>query len=87
MLNYLHLVDLDGAKNKKIENLKILEKIAGNTALKIDFGGGIRSDEDLKTVFNAGARQVTAGSIAVTDPGLFHEWLTELWSRQADPGS
>jgi len=77
-LNYLHLVDLDGAKNKKIENIKILEKIAGKTNLKIDFGGGLRLYEDLITVFNAGARQVTAGSIAVTDPRLFMEWLAKL---------
>lgn len=77
-LNYLHLVDLDGAKNKKIENIKILEKIAGKTNLKIDFGGGLRLYDDLITVFNAGARQVTAGSIAVTDPRLFIEWLAKL---------
>lgn len=77
-INYLHLVDLEGAKNKKLENIKVLEKIAWKTKLKIDFGGGIRSYEDLLTAFNAGARQVTAGSIAVTDPGLFLEWLTKL---------
>jgi phosphoribosylformimino-5-aminoimidazole carboxamide ribotide isomerase len=77
-LYYIHLVDLDGAKNKKIENIKVLEKIAGKTKLKIDFGGGLRSYEDLITVFNAGARQVTAGSIAVTDPRLFMDWLTKL---------
>jgi len=77
-LNYLHLVDLDGAKNKKIENIKVLEKIAIKTNLKIDFGGGIRSYEDLQTVFNSGANQVTAGSIAVTNPRLFLEWLSML---------
>src|SRR5450759_2441446 len=77
-INYLHLVDLDGAKNRKVENIKVLEKIAWKTKLKIDFGGGLRSYEDLITVFNAGARQVTAGSIAVTDPHLFMEWLTKL---------
>ena len=77
-LKYIHLVDLDGAKNKKIENLNVLEKIAWKTNLKIDFGGGLRSYEDLITVFNAGARQITAGSIAVTDPHLFMEWLTRL---------
>lgn len=77
-INYLHLVDLDGAKNKRIENIKVLEKIAWKTKLRIDFGGGLRSYEDLITVFNAGARQVTAGSIAVTDPHLFLEWLTKL---------
>lgn len=77
-LKYLHLVDLDGAKNKKIENLKVLERIADKTKLKIDFGGGLRKYDDILTVFNAGARQVTAGSIAVTDPHLFMEWLTKL---------
>ena len=77
-LSYIHLVDLDGAKNKKIENIKVLEKIAGKTNLKIDFGGGLRSYDDLITVFNAGARQVTVGSIAVTDPLLFLEWLARL---------
>ena len=75
---YLHLVDLDGAKNKKIENIKVLEKIAWKTKLKIDFGGGIRSYDDLITAFNSGARQVTAGSIAVTDPALFIEWLSKV---------
>ena len=59
-IKYLHLVDLDGAKNKKIENLVILEKIARKTSLKIDFGGGIRSYDDVLTIINAGARQVTA---------------------------
>jgi len=81
-INFIHLVDLDGAKNKKIENIKVLEKIAGKTNLKIDFGGGLRSYEDLVTVFSAGARQVTAGSIAVTDPHLFMEWLTKLGSEK-----
>src|SRR5664280_2471822 len=77
-IDYLHLVDLDGAKNKKIENIKILEKIALKTKLKIDFGGGLRTYEDLITLFNAGARQVTIGSIAVSDPHLFLEWLMKL---------
>ncbi len=77
-INYLHLVDLDGAKNKKIENINVLEKIAWKTKLKIDFGGGLRTYEDLLTVFNAGARQATAGSIAVTDQNLFMEWLKKL---------
>jgi phosphoribosylformimino-5-aminoimidazole carboxamide ribotide isomerase len=77
-INYLHLVDLDGAKNKKVENIKVLEKIAWKTKLKIDFGGGLRSYEDIITVVNAGARQVTLGSIAVTDPDLFFECLARL---------
>jgi phosphoribosylformimino-5-aminoimidazole carboxamide ribotide isomerase len=77
-LKYIHLVDLEGAKNKKIENIKVLEKIAGKTNLKIDYGGGLRLYDDLITVFNAGARQVTAGTIAVTNPHLFMEWLSRL---------
>jgi phosphoribosylformimino-5-aminoimidazole carboxamide ribotide isomerase len=77
-LSYLHLVDLDGAKNRKMENLTVLEKIAWKTKLKIDFGGGLRSYDDLLTVFNAGARQVTAGSIAASEPNLFLEWLSKL---------
>jgi phosphoribosylformimino-5-aminoimidazole carboxamide ribotide isomerase len=75
-IKFIHLVDLDGAKNKKIENIKVLEKISAKTSLKVDFGGGIRSDEDLRMIFEAGAEQVTAGSIAVTDPGLFLKWLS-----------
>lgn len=75
---YLHLVDLDGARNKKIENIKTLEKIAAKTNLKIDFGGGLRSYDDLVTVLTSGARQITAGSIALTDPQLFLEWLEKL---------
>jgi phosphoribosylformimino-5-aminoimidazole carboxamide ribotide isomerase len=74
-ISYLHLVDLDGAKNKKIENLRVLEKIAQKTRLKIDFGGGLRTAEDVETVLNAGALQITAGSIAVTAPSVFMEWL------------
>lgn len=77
-ISYLHLVDLDGARNKKIENIKVLEKIAWKTKLKIDFGGGLRTYDDLITVLNAGARQVTAGSIAVSDPSLFLDWLAKL---------
>jgi phosphoribosylformimino-5-aminoimidazole carboxamide ribotide isomerase len=75
-ISYLHLVDLDGAKNKKIENLSVLEKICTKTNLKIDFGGGVRSDKDLRMLFNAGARQVTVGSIAVSSPELFLKWLS-----------
>ncbi len=81
-LNYLHLVDLDGARNKKMENISVLEKIAWKTNLKIDYGGGLRSYDDLITVFNAGARQVTAGSIAVTDQNLFLDWLAKLGQQK-----
>lgn len=74
-IEYLHLVDLDGAKSKKIVNYKILERIASKTDLKIDFGGGLNSEEDLQIAFNSGARQITGGSIAVNDPQTFESWL------------
>jgi phosphoribosylformimino-5-aminoimidazole carboxamide ribotide isomerase len=79
-IKYLHLVDLDGAKNKKVINHKILEKISSATNLQIDFAGGIRSDEDLRIAFNSGVRQVTAGSIAVNQPVLFLEWVNRYGS-------
>ncbi len=75
-LKYLHLVDLDGAKNKKITNYKVLELIAARTGLSIDFGGGLRTDDDLKIAFNSGARQITGGSIAINSPEKFLEWLS-----------
>lgn len=77
-IEYLHLVDLDGARNKKLKNIKVLEKIKQKTKLKIDFGGGLRNYEDVLTVLNAGARQITGGSIAVNEPGVFIEWLDKL---------
>lgn len=61
----LHLVDLDGAKEKRIINHKVLESIASKTSLQIDFGGGLQSDEDLRIAFESGAKQITGGSIAV----------------------
>ncbi|MGN6645256.1 MAG: 1-(5-phosphoribosyl)-5-[(5-phosphoribosylamino)methylideneamino]imidazole-4-carboxamide isomerase [Cytophaga sp.] len=74
----LHLVDLDGAKQKKIVNYKVLENISGATKLSIDFGGGLQSDEDLQIAFNSGAKQITAGSIAVKDPEKVKHWLTQF---------
>ncbi|UUC44535.1 1-(5-phosphoribosyl)-5-[(5-phosphoribosylamino)methylideneamino]imidazole-4-carboxamide isomerase [Flavobacterium cerinum] len=74
-MQYLHLVDLDGAKSDRIINYKVLEKIASKTSLKIDFGGGIKSNEDLHIAFNSGASQITGGSIAVQNPKLFTDWL------------
>ena len=75
----LHLVDLDGAKAKHIVNYAVLEKIAGKTSLKIDFGGGVQSDEDLHIAFESGAQQVTGGSIAVKSPVTFESWLQKTW--------
>jgi phosphoribosylformimino-5-aminoimidazole carboxamide ribotide isomerase len=71
----LHLVDLDGAKAGKVINHQILERIAAETNLKIDFGGGVKSDEDIQKVFDCGAKQVTAGTIAVQKPKLVLNWI------------
>lgn len=75
-ISYLHLVDLDGAKSSRIINYKTLYKIASQTSLKIDFGGGLKSDEDLKIAFENGASQITGGSIAVKNSEIFKSWLT-----------
>ncbi len=71
----LHLVDLDGAKQKRIINHKVLELLATKTNLHIDFGGGVQSDEMIEIAFNSGAKQVTGGSVAVKNPELFESWL------------
>lgn len=76
-IKYVHLVDLDGAKSKHIVNHKILETIAKNTRLSIDFGGGIKSDEDVRIAFESGASQITGGSIAVQNPQKFLDWLNQ----------
>jgi phosphoribosylformimino-5-aminoimidazole carboxamide ribotide isomerase len=75
-LRRLHVVDLDGAKNGKVTNLNVLETIAAGTNLTIDFGGGIKTDEDLKAVFDAGAAMASIGSMAVKEPEKFFGWLT-----------
>lgn len=75
-LTRLHLVDLDGAKQKRVINWKVLELIATKTRLHIDFGGGVQSDDDLRVVFECGAKQVTGGSIAMKNPDLFEQWLS-----------
>jgi len=74
-VQYLHLVDLDGAKTSHIVNHKVLEIIASKTNLSIDFGGGLKSDEDLRIAFESGANQITGGSIAVKNPSTFENWL------------
>lgn len=75
-LTRLHLVDLDGAKAKKVINWKVLETIATKTKLHVDFGGGVQSEDDLRVVFESGAKQVTGGSIAVKNPDVFEKWLS-----------
>jgi phosphoribosylformimino-5-aminoimidazole carboxamide ribotide isomerase len=77
-LERLHLVDLDGAKAGTVKNWKVLETIAGKTALVVDFGGGIKSDKDVTIVFNSGAALATVGSIAVKDKDTFVKWLLQF---------
>ena len=79
-IEYLHLVDLDGAKSKQIVNYKTLESIATKTNLKVDFGGGIKADDDIRIAFECGANQITGGSIAVQNPTLFQEWISQFGS-------
>lgn len=79
-IEYLHLVDLDGAKSQHIVNHKILETLATKTQLKIDFGGGLKTDDDLRIAFECGASQITGGSIAVKNPVLFTHWIEQYGS-------
>ena len=81
-IEYLHLVDLDGAKSKHIVNHKILDEIASKTELKVDFGGGLKTDKDLQIAFESGANQITGGSIAVKDPELFQTWLQKYGNEK-----
>lgn len=81
-IEYLHLVDLDGAKSSKIINHKVLEQIASKTNLKIDFGGGLKSDEDLRIAFECGANQITGGSIAVKNPEVFQDWIQKYGAEK-----
>ncbi|MGL4518592.1 MAG: 1-(5-phosphoribosyl)-5-[(5-phosphoribosylamino)methylideneamino]imidazole-4-carboxamide isomerase [Phocaeicola sp.] len=81
-LRRLHVVDLDGAASHHIVNYRILEQIASRTSLIIDFGGGIKSEEDLQIAFGSGAEMVTLGSIAVKQPQLFLSWLEKFGSER-----
>ncbi len=83
----LHLVDLDGAKSSRPENLKILEEVAHATRLDIEWGGGIKSTEALRQVLDCGAQRVICGSVAVTDPALFGEWLGCFGARHVILGA
>lgn len=78
----LHMVDLDGAKSKHIVNDAVLKVVTTKTQLSIDFGGGIKSDEDIEKAFAAGASMVTIGSIAVTQPDLFMGWLKKYGTER-----
>ena len=81
-LTRLHLVDLDGTQAKNPVNIEVLYRIAENTNLKIDFGGGIQSDQAIRDAFEYGAHQVTAGSVAVRDPALVKSWLEQYGARK-----
>ncbi len=81
-IEYLHLVDLDGAKSSHIVNHKVLYAISTATKLKIDFGGGLKSNEDVRIAFENGASQITGGSIAVKNPTLFKEWIAKYGAEK-----
>ena len=81
-IQFLHLVDLDGAKSSRIVNHKILEQIATKTNLNIDFGGGLKSNSDIQIAFESGANQITGGSIAVKNPILFQEWISKYGAEK-----
>ena len=78
----LHVVDLDGAKGGHIVNQKTLERLATNTDLVIDFGGGVKSDEDVRIAFESGAQMITGGSIAVQRPQMFLAWLEQYGAER-----
>ena len=81
-IQYLHVVDLDGAKSEHIVNYQLLESICTKTNLKVDFGGGLKSNKDVQIAFNSGAHQITGGSIAVKNPELFQSWLDQYGSEK-----
>ena len=78
----LHVVDLDGAKSKHIVNEAVLKSITCETSLTVDFGGGIKTDEDIEKAFASGAAMVTVGSVAVTNPDLFMGWLEKYGAEK-----
>ena len=81
-LRRLHVVDLDGAKSKHVVNLATLKAITSQTSLIVDFGGGVKTDEDLEKAFEAGAAMVTAGSIAITEPERYLGWLAKYGAER-----
>ena len=81
-IEYLHVVDLDGAKASEIINYNVLEQIATKTNLKIDFGGGLKSDKDVEIAFNSGANQITGGSIAVKNTTIFESWISKYGAEK-----
>ncbi|WP_305982943.1 1-(5-phosphoribosyl)-5-[(5-phosphoribosylamino)methylideneamino]imidazole-4-carboxamide isomerase [Roseivirga thermotolerans] len=86
-ITHLHLVDLDGAKAQKPQNLEVLEVLSSKTRLRVDFGGGVKSSESLEAVLKAGAQQVTAGSIAAKDPEMVFSWLKHYGAEKVILGA
>ncbi|MBI35140.1 MAG: 1-(5-phosphoribosyl)-5-[(5-phosphoribosylamino)methylideneamino]imidazole-4-carboxamide isomerase [Flavobacteriales bacterium] len=80
-LTHLHLVDLDGAKSGHIVNHKVLEEITTNTSLKVDFGGGVKTNEDIDLAFKCGASQITGGSVAVKNREVFEDWIQQYGNK------
>lgn len=81
-ISHLHLVDLDGAKSKRVVNINVLKSICAETNLNVDFGGGVKSEDDLIRVFEAGAQQITAGSIAVKEPETVKNWVKKYGAKK-----
>lgn len=81
-IQFLHIVDLDGAKSHRIINHKVLMEIALKTSLSIDFGGGIKSEDDIKIAFDCGAKQITVGSIAAKNSQLCEQWITKYGTQK-----
>jgi phosphoribosylformimino-5-aminoimidazole carboxamide ribotide isomerase len=81
-LKYLHLVDLDGAKAGKVTNWKVVEAISQNTGLAVDFGGGVKTEAELRQLFDAGIRQVNLGSVAVKNPSVVQQWIEVYGSEK-----
>lgn len=86
-VTHLHVVDLDGAKASRIINYKVLEQVTTHTRLKVDFGGGLKSDDDIRIAFESGAHQVTGGTVAVKNPDLFLGWLEQYGRERIILGS
>ena len=86
-LKRLHIVDLDGANGESLKNLKTLENISASTSLIVDFGGGLKTSDDVKSVFNAGASMVNAGSIIVNRPDTFAQWVIDFGAEKFFPGA
>ena len=81
-IKHLHLVDLDGAKSQRIVNVRILEEICNQTNLLVDFGGGVKSTDDVQIALNSGAQQITAGSVAIKSPELVQSWINEFGAHK-----